>query len=295
MPIEQAQTLNESQFEFETHTTFSNVFERTFGTQTQPELDMEIWRTSFNFSYGIKEYLDLRIEIPFITNSGGFLDSFIQGYHNTFGFPNGGRHLVSNNQFTYKLTQNGQTVFDYNSSGFGISDTTLRIKYLITDHLLLYLPIDIAILGYLKLPTGKATKGLSSGHVDFGSQVIVQKDFTRWHFYSQLGISIITGHDSLNSLLKNYSIFFGQGVEFQITDYMSANLQLTGNTSIFKNIDSRDLSDPILDLVVGISGAIPLNHKILDEFFYQFSFSEDILAHGPSVDFSTLFLIGVRY
>lgn len=295
LPIESTQTLNKKQFETQLTTTFSNLYERQGFGATQLTFDMEIWRTALNVSYGITDNFDLKIEFPFITNAGGFLDSFIQAYHNAFGFPNGGRNLTANGQFQFTLAQNGITLFDYPQTGFGFSDVTIRGKYLALHHIAKF-PIQLAIAPYLKLPTGEASRGLSNGHFDFGTQVLAETQIgKRFHLISQVGGVFLTGADNYGALLNTAFFQFGQSVEFQIRDGWSILAELTGNTSAFKNVSARELSDPVVDLNIGFAGEFPLRRSPLDEFFYQFSFGEDVMGTGPSVDFSVLFLAGVRY
>jgi hypothetical protein len=268
----------------ELQTTFSNVFEkRNFGT-TQLNLDMEIWRTAITYQYGVSDQVDLKIELPFISNMGGFLDAFIQGYHQTLGVPNAGRDKVANGEFRFFLSQDGTTLVDDNNIAWGLSDTILRAKFMLPTTL--NLPFTLALAPYMKLPTGKVTRGLSSGHVDFGGAVLLEKHLWRFHFVTQGGFVILTGHDRLESILRNAFFQFGQSVEFQLADGLSLITQLSGNTSTFKNVDTQLLKQSALDLNVGLAGAFPLRHTFLDEFYYHFSFSEDITGKGPSVDFS---------
>jgi hypothetical protein len=294
LPIESAQPLGKTQMQTEVQTTFSNVFEYRTTGNTQLTFDMEIWRTALTYEYGITDNLDLKIELPFLSTMGGFLDEFIQSYHTTFGFPNGGRELEPNGQYRFLLINNGVTLFDAPSSPFGLSDMTLRAKFLLPEswH---HLPIKIAVAPYIKLPTGKITNGFSSGYTDLGAALLVEADYRRFHFVTQAGMVIVSGHEKIDSILRNAFFQFGQSVEFQITNGLSAIAQLTGNTSAFTNVSASELTNIALDLNLGVAGSLPLNQRVLNEIYYQFSFSEDAMGHGPSVDFSLLFMAGVRY
>lgn len=294
MPMEAPQTLDYHQFETYLHTTFSNVFEYDQSGSILINMDMEIWRTVLGLGYAITPDLDVFVEVPVISNGGGFLDSVIQSYHNLFNFPNGGRELVANNQFSYTVSQNGTTLFNHTATGFGLSDTTLRFK--LNASYVLPIPFELAIAPYIKIPTGSETKGLGSGHVDFGLSLFAHKNFLRrFHSFTQVGIVVLGGHTTLDALLKPTYFNFGQSFEYQIVNGLSALIQLTGSSPAFKNRDNDDLSKVAMDFNVGVAGTLPLKHKFLDEFFYQWSFGEDILSTGPSVDFSVFFLTGVRY
>jgi hypothetical protein len=201
---------------------------------------------------------------------------------------------VADNQFSYTLSQNGTTLFNHGITSFGLADTTLRFK--LNASYVLPIPFELAIAPYIKIPTGSETKGLGSGHVDFGLSLFAHKNFwRRLHSFTQVGMVVLGGHDTLDALLKPTYFNFGQSFEYQIVNGLSALIQLTGSSPAFKNRDNDDLSKMVMDFNVGLAGAFPLKHKILDEFFYQWSFGEDILSTGPSVDFSVFFLTGVRY
>jgi len=293
MPMESPQTLNKDQFELQIQTTFSNIFEYSPFNTTFVNFDMEIWRTALTFGYGLTEQLDVRVEIPFLSNGGGFLDGFINWYHSVFNAPTGGRELVGNNQFSYRLTQGGTTLINHSPAIIGLSDIIIRFKYLLSDHW--NLPFKVAIASYIKLPTGQTSKGFSSGHIEPGFSLFFEKSLKRFHFATQVGYVFLTGHANLDSIMSQGFFQFGQSLEFQLWNGLSIITQITGNTSAFKNVDATDLTEIVLDLNVGVAGSFPLKHSFFDEFFYQWSFSEDILSSGPSVDFSILFLSGVRF
>jgi hypothetical protein len=237
--------------------------------------------------------MDVRIELPFISNTPGSLDGFIQWYHNLFGLPNSGRETVANNRFGFSLAQGGTTLMNHGSTFFGLSDVTTRFKYRLTDHI--NLPFKLAVAPYLKIPTGQGSRGLGSKRFDAGISLFGEKSLNRFHLTTQVGYTLLGDHHLFQGLVRNGFFNFGQSFEFQIMDGWSALVQLTGNTPAFKNTDIPVLSDIVLDLNVGFAGEFPVRHETISRFFYQFSFAEDVTGSGPSVDFSILFLAGIKY
>ena len=287
-------TLDEGQFQTSLSTTFSNVFEYDVWGNTQTDIDLGLWRTTFGYTYGLTDLIDMRIDVPIVSNPGGFLDGALQAYHDAFGFPNSGRELVSNNRFAYRVVHNGTTLANYSSTIAGLGDVTLRLKKLFLDKKN-RLPFKLSLAPYLKFPTGSRDHGLGSGHFDAGLSIFAQKSWERWTMTSQLGGVLIDNRTDLEPILKHGFIALGQSVEFQIADWISTIAQLSGNTPLFKQTDNADLSKMALDLNIGAAGTINLWRGPFKEFFYQFSLGEDILCAGPSVDFSVLFLGGVRF
>ncbi|MBF0106816.1 MAG: DUF3187 family protein [Deltaproteobacteria bacterium] len=293
LPMESPQTLNRDQFELTIETVFSNVFEFDNVATTTMDIDMEVWRTALTATYGINDQMDVQIEVPFMTTVGGFSDSFIEGYHNLFGLPYSGRGFVAENRHSFLVTHRGRRLVNYPRTDFDLSDIRARVKYLLSDHWAW--PFKLALAGYIKCPVGKTEQGLGSGQFDLGFSLLAQKSIRRFHFVSHAGYVLLGKHAYLDAILGHGFFSFGQSIRFDILDGLSAVVQLTGNTAAFNNVDTRDLEEIILDLNVGFTGSFTLNHTVFDEFFYQWSFSEDVMSSGPSVDFSVLFMAGVRY
>lgn len=291
-PMSKAKTIGKNNWAFDLETSYSNVFEdQGDPTRSYELLDMEIWRTALNFKYGITEKTETGIEVPFLSFTSGFLDAFIQNYHNAFGLRNGGREVVDNGDFTYSIVQGGNEIYRVNQEGFGLSDVTLWHKWNFFNETKTIPAFAAKTL--LKLPTGKPSQGTGSGSPDFGISLLAQKSYKRFSSYSKLSFFWIGNHDYLDPILRNGSFAFGQAFELNLAKYLSIIAQVDGQTGLFKNLDGNaDLEKMILDLSFGLRGEIPFE-KGKKKIFYDFAFSEDVLAVGPSVDFSVLFKVGI--
>lgn len=293
VPLEGTLTLPKKRLKASLETNFSNLFERRPSvTGTGIDLDMELLRTSFNFRYGIIENLELGLELPFLSFSGGFMDSFIQGYHQAFGFPNAGRDRVPNGRFNYQITQNGGSLFQADQSDFGLSDLSLFQKFKFMDESK-SIP-GIAFKSALKIPSGNSGEATGSGRVDFAFSLLAEKSFKRLHGYTQLGLMALGGHGTLDPILRKAAFFFAQAFEFNVTEHMSFVGQINGNTSLFKNVTIPELSRAVFDLTFGFTGQFPLK-GIFKTINYQAAFTEDPAGFGPSVDFTLFFKAGVEY
>lgn len=296
--LERASTLPKGHFSTSVETTFSNIFERSLPlTGTTVDMDMELVRTAFRFSYGITNHLEAGLELPFLSSSGGFLDSFVQGFHNTFGFPNGGRGLVKNGRFSYRVTRDGTTLYQVNPSTFQPSDLVLTQKLSILDETK-GVPAITARTS-LKLPTGSTSDGTGSGRPDFGFSLLAEKSYKRLHSYSQIGFLILGGDEQLSPIIRKGASLFSQAFEFNLFEHLSFVGQVDFVSSIFKHSAIAGLSEAAVDLTFGFTGRIPLRRVPLKsashQIFYRASFTEDPTGSGPSVDFTTLFNVGVEY
>ena len=161
-----AKTLDVGVLELRADYAHSNLFENEQQGNNIVNLDMELIRTSLHAHYAWFENFELGIEIPFYHFGGGFLDSFIDSYHTSFGFPRGGRNLVANDTFAYQVQKNGRLLIDTSSESFGLGDITLHSKHQVLDQS--SKPINLAWFFDLKLPTGDRGEGLGSGNLGFG-------------------------------------------------------------------------------------------------------------------------------
>lgn len=88
-------------------------------------LDGESTRITLDARYGIARQFELGVTIPYIILSGGFLDDFIDWYHSTFGFPQGGRDQAPRNRLLYVYHHDGQQRLKIESSSAGLGDISL--------------------------------------------------------------------------------------------------------------------------------------------------------------------------
>ncbi|MFH1029210.1 MAG: DUF3187 family protein, partial [Pseudomonadota bacterium] len=144
-------------------------------------LDGESYRWTLAASYGLGQRFEAGIEIPYVLDGGGFLDSFIIEWHKTFGLPQGGRDSAAKNRLNYSYSKDGVQKLTMNHAGSGIGDISL------TGGMKLYETRDngqhdsLALRAALKLPTGDSAALQGSGSTDFalslcGSMI----NFTEW-------------------------------------------------------------------------------------------------------------------
>ena len=244
--------------------------------------------------------MDFVFKFLFFSFSGGFLDSFIQGYHDTFGFPNAGRENVDNGRFSYRITQDGAALYAVDQATLRLSDIVLTQKLRFFDESKRFPAISLA--GSVKLPTGSRNEGTGSGRPDAGLSLLAEKSTKRFHSYTQIGFLALGGHADLNPILKNGSFTFGQALELNLFEYLSFVGQVSGQSSIFSRTELPELSKIALDLTFGFTGEVPLDKRInpstklrVNKIRYLFGFTEDPTSSGPSVDFSLFFNVGMEY
>ena len=80
-------------------------------------------------SFYLIKNLEIGIDFRIYAYYGRFLDPVIEGYHKAFGFPNGGREYVPQDQININISNNNNVVLKLNSSIASFGDIDLWIKY----------------------------------------------------------------------------------------------------------------------------------------------------------------------
>ena len=96
---------------------------------TQFAMDGELLRTAAAAQVGLGSDLTLSVEVPMVGTTGGFLDSFLVGYHDLFGFPDQGRDVYPKNQFGVFADYQGQTVFAQRENAFALADIPVSLAW----------------------------------------------------------------------------------------------------------------------------------------------------------------------
>ncbi|PIR20654.1 MAG: hypothetical protein COV45_04945 [Deltaproteobacteria bacterium CG11_big_fil_rev_8_21_14_0_20_47_16] len=271
---------------------YSNVYNVASGNGLSETMDMEELRTALNFDYGLPFGIEVGLEIPFIKTSSGFLDPFIQDYHKFFGFPNGGRELVPNNQFQAQVSRGGAIIYSFTETAFSLSDISFRVKGQIADEG----PVMPAIswMFLIKAPTGKPSKGTGSGTWDPGLGFALQKSWGRFHAYINGQQFVTVGLGALNNNMSfGYFNWMAAG-EISFTQRYSGVVELYGSTPLFNGMNVSRWDGQSMDMIVGIQGRYPYSGAF-KEFHWQLGFAEDVNSAGPSVDFTAFLNVGVSF
>lgn len=276
-----AAVLEHGQLEMRVDSAYSNLYERASNGTFDINLDMELWRVGYVAAYGLMPGWEVSLEIPTIHFEGGFLDAFVQDFHDAFGFPNGGRDRVANGAFNYSITRNGQTAYAVGTpQPYNVGDLTLTLKNQIWP--------ELAWLLAFKFPSGEPDLGMGSGNAGFGLGLAGEKSYKKLHGYLNLNFLVDGGNESLEGLVHREFFDFSLAGEWSFSQKVSALAQLIGGTPRLKGTGLETWDGVPLDLIIGARGSE-------GKFFWQAAFSEDVTAVGPSVDFTAWISVGLRF
>jgi hypothetical protein len=175
-------------------------------------LDMEITELDLMFKKNINDFIELGVDLPVLSFNSGFMDGFLNSYHDAFGFPDYGRSNRPDNEFLYEVRRNGDIVIKGKGGRTGIGDMRLTVK-----KPLLKGDPAISIRGDLEFPTGNADAGYGNGSLDAGIAILVDKRLAEWlKTYMNIGVVFpgnLKGHEKVN--LRDF-IYGGTAIEASV-------------------------------------------------------------------------------
>ncbi len=216
-------------------------------------LDGESTRFALDARYGLKKDWEMGVVIPYVIQSGGFLDGFIENYHSTFGFPQGGRDQAPRNRLLYRYVKDGQERLKVSDSGSGLGDINLNGGWQVwggKDQ-----PSAVALRTSLKLPTGSSSELHGSGSWDFSLWMVGSRDWkvTYGHLtlFGAAGLMGMTGGDVLESQQRNWVGFGSLGAGWSPVRWIAFKVQANGHTSFYKDSELRELNHSSVQLTMG--------------------------------------------
>ena len=124
-------------------------------------LDGETVRTNLSLTHGFASGWSLGVEVPHYRVGGGVLDDVIDGWHSTFGLPDGGRNARPEGEFLYRFGERTGPSFLLTEQQSGIGDTQLKFARLIGRDQ------GFVVQASVKLPTGDEDMLAGSGSGDW--------------------------------------------------------------------------------------------------------------------------------
>ncbi|KAF0191267.1 MAG: hypothetical protein FD165_2037 [Gammaproteobacteria bacterium] len=256
----------------------------------QVVIDGETYRAALTLRYRVSPAIELGLDVPLVHHSGGIFDSFIDGWHDTFGLSNNARRQFENSTLNYRYTRDGIQRVAITQADNGIGDLRLSTGYrILQDNG--PLPRAIALRAGLKLPTGDPDLLLGSGGTDLSlsinfsdSQLLGSAD---WTLFGAAGIVALGNGDVLPELHRNAAGFGVLGVGWHAWRMVNLKTQLNTHTAMYRS-DLAELGSDAIELIVG--GDIALPHRMT----LDIGVTENLFS-GPTPDVALHLLLRRAY
>ncbi len=221
-------------------------------------LDGETYRLAATFRHGLGHNSEIGFEIPLIAHSNGFLDNFIEGWHDFFGFSNSQRNKTPSNKLHYEYAANNITQMGFDTSNEGIGD----IRIFAAKQLNKTSDSALSLHASLELPTGDAQLLHGSGAID----VSVSVAHIKRHWLTSLnlttfvngGLSFLGNGDVLPDIQKNVVGFGSAGLIWDNRKKIDFKIQFDFHSSVY-NSNLNQLGNNTLQLTVG--GSVHFNPR----------------------------------
>ena len=219
----------------------------------------------------VSDKLELGLDVPFVSHSGGFLDGTIKDWHNLLGLSNSMRD-GPNDQLQHYYELDGVALLDFSESTSGIGDVQISAA----------IPLQsVTIRAGAKLPTGDAEKLTGSGAADFSLGVYGARSTTI--FDRELDISGFVGvlalgdGDVMSEFQRSAVPYGGLALRWHATEKFALSTQWYVQGSYF-DIDIDEIGGSTIQLGVGVDYR-------LRKSFLRFAIVEDVAA-GAAPDFA---------
>lgn len=203
-------------------------------------VDMELALLDVTFHYKVSEIWTAYIIASGVSYQGGFLDSSIEGFHDSFSFSSFGRPAVERNQVNliYDL-KSSQYASLGNPTDGGLLDPTFGVRYTgwtLPDNW--HLATEIAV----KVPVAGRRELLSTGRTDYGMQVSLQRKGQHHAFYVDAAAVYYDGASQVSPTDPQVIPTLIVGYERMLTARTNVNLQGYISKSVYSH-EETDLEE----------------------------------------------------
>ncbi|MFL6713861.1 MAG: DUF3187 family protein [Sulfurifustis sp.] len=214
-------------------------------------LDGETHRAAVSIRYG-GGAMEWGVEVPYIAHGGGFMDGFIERWHDAFGLPNGGREDFPRDRLSYIYERNGIERLRITESTSGVGDVRLLGAWQLREGEGV---ADLALRVSLKLPTGDAAALQGSGAADLavwftaGCAAAACPGALGWSAYG--GVLGLGHGDVLPELQRPVVVFGGAGVGWRVLPPTVIKAELHVHSPLYEGSRLAPLNTTAIQLVLG--------------------------------------------
>lgn len=288
LPPDKAEPAERNKVEINLDYTVSNITVNTFTPATSLydiQIDAEVSRATVDLRYGLYDDLELGLEVPYISLSGGYLDNFVEGIEDGIGARTPrSRERQGSYEFAYSFKYNNEFLIDKQHSIQGLGDIALHIKYQLLREGQ-FVP-NFSVRSAVKLPTGQKKDLLGSGEVDYGIGILMDKAFfDRMFIYAGANVIWIEKPSFFSVLGIDEQIYSGMvAIEYFLSRRFSFVAQISGNSTPYPLSETNALDNNGYELGLGVD----YRWKEKNDVSWHFAFTENIKAAStPDVSFHT--------
>jgi hypothetical protein len=256
--------------------TYSSLFLLEESEKWSAVLDAETAVLELEFRKRLGGSTEVGLTLPLFSHNSGFLDGFLDAYHDIVGAPNYGRERRPENDFALDLSKDGETVIRGEPGEVAPGDIKLGVKRALGS--------NMGIYGFLDLPTGDPDRGYGSGTVEWGAALLYGEEFPGGlEAYLNAGFVVTDSYEGIGGVELEDYLYGGAGIGWAYSEAVSIKTQLMARGSPFRT-GIRELDTAALVWSMGGWYAFGGGSAL------EFSFSEDVNTAGAPD-----FMVGLGY
>ncbi len=199
-------------------------------------LDLEMTYANVQARIGLDKDWEVGVDVPIIAMHGPFMDSFIDWFERLINYERTiraeEREQGTGNQFTYRVSRNGETILQGVDGRVGVGDMAFQVKWAPPPLRETASSPAVAMRLALKVPTGDADAAFGSGRPDIAVGLALEKTFARWTLHGNLNMTVPIG--SRFDGLDIQPIYSGLlGFEYRFVPALAVVGQLSANSAPF--------------------------------------------------------------
>ena len=265
--------LSENTYLFQHSATWTNIFNAPQGILAS---DYEVLRIDNRIWYGVTDRLSLGLSVPITAAGGGVMDTFIEGFHDTFGFSNNQRHKAPRNNFSADGVNYDSEVM--------ISDVTLHARYRLFDN------PGISVGLRLQSPSLAPTEWFNHHQVGVGIDITsfyeIDSDLGSFYFTAMASIARLGETTVFDYELTQYQSSLMVGLDWKTSNWLSVITQCVATSGYVNAYEYRKWSFEV---------AAGFRIYATDNSWVDIGATENLIHLENSADFGVHVGFTVRY
>jgi len=242
-------------------------------------LDGTTYIATLGLRYGIRDDLQVGIDLPWVWHAEGFLDGFISDFHDFFSLSNGDRDKLEDDQLDYLYYKDGEERLRLQDETDGLGDLRLQLAWQFKETE----KSSFALQSQLKVPSGDADKLTGSEAWDIALSLSAQRDLLygddQGAIWGGFGFTWLGSGEFIEEEVEDYAVSGWLGTGWRPINWLVLKLQLDGHTALYDS-ELTELGDPTAILTMG--GTLGLNDKTT----LDIGIGEDLAVYtSPDVTF----------
>ncbi len=193
-------------------------------------LDGEIVDARVSVDRPLGRRLALHAEIAHRSLGAGALDGMIEGWHDTFGLPDGSRRRLPEDELLLEYRDAEQVLLRVDRSASGLADVPIALGWQWHD------TADVALAAWLtvKAPVGSVDDLTGSGAWDGAASLAVDVALAgHWHWFGQASLASLGRGDLLPALQESSAWSVMTGVSWNAWRGLDLTAQVEANSAVF--------------------------------------------------------------